>query len=301
MIGFVLSGGANRGALEVGALQSLLAHGIQANLVAGTSAGALNGVHFAYDPTPAGLELLAQKWLSISKNDVFPGNRLTMAWRVLTGQDSLVSGDNFYNTVKRYIPQGARTFRDLQIPFFAVTVDILSATTIVFGDELDVEVFEPVLASASFPIVLPPVILDGFQLTDGGVTSIVPIEVALLRGATELYVVDLEPDVSKTQPIHGVVPIAVQTLLTSLREQLIDDLRDAAKAGALVHHVNITAFADLDVFDFSKTAQLIEAGRAAMDLYLDHPKPNTIRPLAATGAQAVTPRRMPRGGRPLRE
>ncbi len=99
MIGFVLSGGANRGALQVGALQSLVAHGIKANLVAGTSAGALNGVYYACDPTPAGLEQLAQKWLNTRKNDVFPGNKLTMAWRVLTGQDSLVSGDNFRRTL----------------------------------------------------------------------------------------------------------------------------------------------------------------------------------------------------------
>jgi hypothetical protein len=97
------------------------------------------------------------------------------------------------------------------------------------------------------------------------------------------------------------VPIAIQTLLTSLSEQLIDDLRDASQAGALVHHVNITAFADIDLFDFSKMAQMIEAGRAAMDRYLDNPRPNTIRPLAAAGAQAASTRRMPRGGRPLRE
>jgi NTE family protein len=300
MIGFVLSGGANRGALQVGALQSLVAHGIKANLVAGTSAGALNGVYYAYDPTAAGMEALAQNWLNTTKNDVFPGNRLTMAWRVLTGQDSLVSGDNFYRTLQRYIPPGARTFRDLKIPFYAVTVDILSATTIVFGDELDVAAFDPVRASASFPIVLPPVIIDGFQLTDGGVTASVPIEVALLRGATELYVIDLEPDIAKTQPIHGVAPIAIQTLQTSLREHLLDDLRDASQAGALVHHVNITDFADLDLFDFSRAAQLIEAGRAAMERYLDHPKPNIIRPLAAR-TPAIATRRVPRGGRPLRE
>jgi NTE family protein len=301
MIGFVLSRGANRGALQVGALQSLVAHGIKANLVVGTSAGALNGVYYAYDPTAAGMDQLAQNWLNTKKNDVFPGNKLTMAWRVLTGQDSLVSGDNFRRTLERYIPSDARTFRKLKIPFYAVTVDILSATTIIFGDELDVEVLDPILASASFPNVLPPVVIDSFQLTDGGVTSVVPIEVALLRGATELYVIDLEPNVGKTQPIHGVVPIAIQTLLTSLREQLLDDLRDASKAGAIIHHVNITAFADVDLFDFSKTAQMIEAGRAAMDQYLNNPKPNTIRPLAEAAAQAVSTQRMPRGGRPLRE
>jgi NTE family protein len=301
MIGFVLSGGANRGALEVGALQALTAHNIKANLVVGTSAGALNGVYYAYDPTPAGLDQLAQLWINTKKDDIFPGNKLTMAWRVLTGQDSLVSGDNFRRTFMRYIPAGARTFRDLKIQFYAVTADIVSATTIIFGDEPDTPVADPVLASASFPIVLPPVLIDGFQLTDGGATAVVPIEAALLRGATELYVIDLEPDVSKQQPIHGVLPIAQQTLITSLREQLIDDLRDAAKAGAIVHHINIQDFADLDLFDFSKTAQLIEAGRAAAEQYLNAPKPNTIRPLATASAFATTAPRMPRGGRPLRE
>jgi NTE family protein len=301
MIGFVLSGGANRGPLQVGALQSLVAHGIKANLVAGTSAGALNGVYYACNPTAAGMEQLAQKWLTTTKNDVFPGNKLTMAWRVLTGQDSLVSGDNFRRTLARYLPPEVRTFRDLKIPFYPVTADILSATTIVFGDEPDTPLLDPVLASASFPIVLPPVMIDGFQLTDGGVTAVVPIEAALLRGATELYVIDLEPDVSKTQPVHSILPIAQQTLITSLREQLIDDLRDASHAGAIVHHINITAFADIDLFDFSKTAQMIEAGRVATDLYLDHPKPNTIRPLTPLAAQEAAAPRMPRGGRPLRE
>lgn len=300
MIGFVLSGGANRGALQVGALQSLLAHQVKANLVVGTSAGALNGVYFASDPTPAGLEQLAQLWITTKKNDIFPGNKLTMAWRVLTGQDSLVSGDNFRRTLQRYVPPQARTFRDLKIPFYTVTADILSATTIIFGDELDTPVLDPVLASASFPIVLPPVLIDGFQLTDGGVTAVVPIEAALLRGATELYVIDLEPEVARTTPIHGVLPVAQQTLITSLREQLIDDLRDAHKAGAVVHHVNITAFAEIDLFDFSQTAQLIEAGRTAMNQYLNNPKPNIIRPLAPPHALSVAPR-MPHGGRPLRE
>ena len=44
---------------------------------------------------------------------------------------------------------------------------MLSATTIIFGDEADTPLLEPVLASASFPIVLPPVEYDGFQLSDG--------------------------------------------------------------------------------------------------------------------------------------
>src|SRR5512136_465002 len=106
MIGFVLSGGANRGALQVGALQSLVAHGIKANLVVGTSAGALNGVYYAFDPTANGMQQLAQRWINTKREDIFPGNRLTMAWRVLTGQDSLVNGNAFRRTLQRTLPPG---------------------------------------------------------------------------------------------------------------------------------------------------------------------------------------------------
>lgn len=296
-IAFVLSGGANRGPLEIGALQSLVAHNIKADLIVGTSAGALNGVYYAARPTTAGMQELADIWIKATVNDAFPGgNNLSMAWRAITGKDSLIDGAALRNTVQRSLPPGATKFGDLQIPFYAVTADIISATTIIFGDEADTPLLEPVLASASFPIVLPPVEYDGFQLSDGGVTAVVPIEVALQRGATELYVIDLEPPTAKSEAVRGVLPIAMQTLTTSLREQLLDDLRDVIKAGATLHHVNITAFPDLSLFDFTQTAKLIDAGRIAMDTYLNAPKPNTIKPLTTT-AQAL--RRMPKGGRPL--
>jgi NTE family protein len=296
-IAFVLSGGANRGPLEIGALQSLVAHNIRADLVVGTSAGALNGVYYAARPTAAGMQELAAIWINAKVDDAFPGaNNFSMALRAIFGKDSLIDGAALRRTVQRSLPPGATKFGDLQIPFYAVTADIMSATTIVFGDEPDTPLLEPVLASASFPIVLPPVEYDGFQLSDGGVTAIVPIEVALQYHATELYVIDLEPPVARSEPQRGVLPIALQTLMTSLREQLIDDLRDAITAKATLHHVNITAFPDLNLFDFSQTRALIDAGRVAMDTYLDAPRPNILRPLSAT---AAAPRRMPRGGRPL--
>lgn len=297
MIAFVLSGGANRGPLETGALQSLVAHNIKADFVVGTSAGALNGVYYAYDPTPAGMQKLADVWIKTKVQEIFPNpNRLAMAWRVLTGRDSLVDGKNFLNTIQKYLP--GKTFADLKIPFYAVTADLLSAQMIVFGDDPSTELLEPVAASASFPIVLPPIEIDDFQLSDGGVTAIVPIQAALDRGATELYVIDLEPVVAKSAPVRGVLNIAMQTLMTALRAQLITDLKVAIKAGMKVHHVNITAFPDLDLFDFSQAAQLVEVGRLAMDTYLNAPKPNVIRPLSAT-VQSLP--RVPRGGKAMRQ
>ena len=51
MIACVLSGGANRNPWVTGTLQSLVVYNITADLAIGTSAGALNGVYDAHDPT----------------------------------------------------------------------------------------------------------------------------------------------------------------------------------------------------------------------------------------------------------
>jgi predicted acylesterase/phospholipase RssA len=48
---FVFAGGGSFGAIQVGMLHSLAAHGITADMVVGSSVGALNGAFYAGDPT----------------------------------------------------------------------------------------------------------------------------------------------------------------------------------------------------------------------------------------------------------
>jgi len=54
-VAFVLSSGANLGAVQVGMLRALIEHGIYPDIVVGCSVGALNGAGLAQDPTPAGV------------------------------------------------------------------------------------------------------------------------------------------------------------------------------------------------------------------------------------------------------
>ena len=56
---FVFAGGGSFGAIQVGMLHSLAAHGITADMVVGSSVGALNGAFYAGDPTLEGVERLA--------------------------------------------------------------------------------------------------------------------------------------------------------------------------------------------------------------------------------------------------
>lgn len=272
----VLSGGGNRGAIEVGVLQSLVEHGIQPDLVVGTSAGALNGLFFCMFPDAAGIQRLINIWLNTTSQDVFPGNLFSVAWRILTNQNGFVSNTSMINYVKKNIGRDDVTFGDLKTPLYVATTDLISAKLVAFGDDKSMKVLLPVVASAAFPLVVEPVLFENYQLTDGGVVEFAPLKVAMARGAQEGYVIDLAPVLAKSAPLQGTLDLALQMLDTALHKGMVDDLEDAQEAGVTVHHIQIPVMPDLSLFDFSKTKQLIADGKAAMDAYLRSPQPNVI-------------------------
>src|SRR3954464_8657058 len=70
---FVLGGGGNLGAVQVGMLRALVEHGIGADLVVGCSVGALNGVAYAQEPSLVGVARLEQLWRELEGRDVMHG------------------------------------------------------------------------------------------------------------------------------------------------------------------------------------------------------------------------------------
>ena len=75
---FVLSGGASLGAIQVGMLHALYEREIQPDLIAATSAGALNGAFIAARPqNVATAGELAEIWIGLRRGTVFPLNPLT--------------------------------------------------------------------------------------------------------------------------------------------------------------------------------------------------------------------------------
>ena len=68
----VLAGGGSFGAIQAGMLHSLATHGIAADMVVGSSVGALNGAYYAGNPTLEGIEHLEAIWRGLRRRDVFP-------------------------------------------------------------------------------------------------------------------------------------------------------------------------------------------------------------------------------------
>src|SRR5687767_12555674 len=70
---FVLSGGGSLGAVQVGMLRALHAHGYRPDLLIGTSAGALNAAFVAsHGYTSESLAALGGAWRQMRRRDVFP-------------------------------------------------------------------------------------------------------------------------------------------------------------------------------------------------------------------------------------
>src|SRR5436190_1249804 len=61
-IAFVLGGGGNLGAIQVGMLQAVLERGIAPDLIVGCSVGAVNGSALAAEPTVTGAIRMAEVW-----------------------------------------------------------------------------------------------------------------------------------------------------------------------------------------------------------------------------------------------
>jgi NTE family protein len=174
---FIFAGGGSFGAVQVGMLRSLVAHGLQADMVVGSSVGAMNGAHYAGTPTVEGVDRLAAIWRGLRRQDVFP-----IAWRTLLKlpfkRDFLVGSDGLRRLVHTHLPYG--NLQDAEVPLHIVATDILSGDAVVLSEG---SVAEAIIASTAIPAAFAPVRFGGRYLADGAITSCTPVRVAVGRGA----------------------------------------------------------------------------------------------------------------------
>ena len=83
-LAFVLSGGAARGALQVGALRALLEADIRPDMLVGTSIGAVNAAYLALRGVSLeSIGRLAENWRDAAHADLLPTNYLCVTLSAL--------------------------------------------------------------------------------------------------------------------------------------------------------------------------------------------------------------------------
>jgi NTE family protein len=180
---FVLSGGGNLGALQVGMLRALFERRIEPDLVLGCSVGALNGAAIAAEPSLAMIGRLQDLWRTIADANVMPAGLLPTTVQLARKGEAIGDMTNLRRVVEEVLP--VNRFEDLVVPFQCVAAALIEGTETWFDHGA---LIEPILASSALPAVYPPVTVDGIRYLDGAVVNDVPVSRAVDLEADRIFV-----------------------------------------------------------------------------------------------------------------
>jgi NTE family protein len=258
---FVFAGGGSFGAIQVGMLHSLAAHGISADMVVGSSVGALNGAYYAGDPTLKGVQRLETIWRGLTRRDVFP-----VTWRTLLGflwrRDFLIPHDGIRKLIDDHIPY--RNLQDAQVPLHIVTTDIISGDSVVLSEG---STAEAIVASTAIPGAFAPIRYKDFYLADGAISSNTPVRVAVAKGARRLIILPTGYACAMHAPPVGAVANALHALTLLIARQLVSELEGLDPG---IEYYVVPPLCPLvgSPYDFSRTADHIERAVATTDAWL---------------------------------
>ena len=258
---FVFAGGGSFGAIQVGMMHSLAAHGISADMVVGSSVGAINGAYYAGDPTLKGVQQLETIWRGLQRDDVFP-----ITWRTLLGflwrRDFLIPHDGIRKLVDDYIPY--RKLEQAKLPVHIVATDIISGDSVVMSEG---SVAEAIIASTAIPGAFAPIRYKGHYLSDGAVSSNTPIKIAVRQGARRLIILPTGHACATTTPPVGAVANVLHALTLLIARQLVSELESLDPA---IKYYVVPPLCPLvgSPYDFSRTSDHIARAIESTDAWL---------------------------------
>jgi len=260
---FVFAGGGSLGAVEVGMLKALVAAGVRADLVVGSSVGALNAAYFAARPNEKGVKRLDAVWRGLRTGDVFPFSPLRALLALLGYADGLTDPSNLKALLMRELP--FQRLEQARVPCHVVATDILNGDEVVLSSGPAVDAL---LASAAIPGVFPPVELDGRDLCDGGVSSNTPIATAISLGAGRIVVMPTGFPCDLPSPPSGAVAMAVHAINLLINHQLVVDIERFHDAATITVVPPACPLA-VSPLDFSSVGEMIDRATESTRRWLD--------------------------------
>ena len=278
-LGIALGGGGAKGFAHIGVLKALGQAGIEFDVVAGTSVGALVGAVYVAGKLPE-LERISRRYgvkdLPFLLGPTWP-------------RKGLFSG----NYIERLLNDIVRVenIEDLGKPFAAIAVDLNKAEVVTFTRG---NLSRAVHASMSIPGLFKPVIDGDMILVDGGVLEPVPVNALRCLGADIVVAVDL---LSNLSPISGGVktrPVFVDYIRSLAEKFYMEDLIgakdreneiamslvDIIQRSSIIAQRRLTEYnfrddtpdlvidpplSGIKVLDFHRGESIIEAGRQAAE------------------------------------
>lgn len=261
-----MSGGANKGAYQLGVLKSLMGErSHEYDIITGISVGALNaaGLGMTKKGQPrASINWLIRFWLNNVDDGVIWRRHFPLGMIQGLFKDSLFDSNPLQRLVKKEFDHDRISNCGRLISVGAVS---LTTGELRFVDNSSEEFLPWLLASSAYPLAFSPIRSNGQLWTDGGVTNITPIGEAVRLGADEIDVI-MTSDPFKIESFDSDNPnllsIGVRTLDLMTTQIMKHDLQitglknDLAEFKEKYRHVKINLFIPTaklsdDPFDFS--------------------------------------------------
>ncbi|OGN95709.1 MAG: hypothetical protein A2Z71_06950 [Chloroflexi bacterium RBG_13_50_21] len=229
-IALILSGGGARGAFQVGAEKyAREVKGYHWDIIAGVSVGALNGAMLAMHRYTRLMEL----WDSISDPQVYTGGfNLVSLVKLMFGAKSFYGNAPLQKLMQHEFEAG-RIIDDLHVG----AVSLISGEYVQFTKE-SLELARAILASASIPVVWPPVDVapDRTAMVDGGVRNISPVGDVLDLEPDEIVIINCSPEQPSNTPhaSANVLSIGMRALDIMQNEIFVNDMKEFLRINALV-------------------------------------------------------------------
>lgn len=258
----VLAGGGSFGAVQVGMLRALVAHGIAPDLVIGSSVGAINGAYFAGAPNADGVARLEAIWRGLRRSEVFP-----IAWRgilrLLANGSGAVDASGLRRVLEQCLPY--QTFERAAVPLHVVATDLLTGGTVRLSSG---PVVDAVLASCAIPAIFSPVRIGERCLIDGAIASNTPVSVAVELGARRVIVLPTGFACALESPPRGAIASALHAVTLLIAHQLVMEVERYHEQAEIITVPPLCPLAS-SPYDFSRAGELIERAAEQTQRWLE--------------------------------
>ncbi|HNX28872.1 MAG TPA: patatin-like phospholipase family protein [Syntrophomonadaceae bacterium] len=270
-LGLVLGGGGLKGMAHIGVLQVLAEHRIPVYSISGTSSGSIIAAFFAAGISPYEMERIV---LNLKPSDyldynisgllkyglglLLPGKNPTL--------DGLIKGQKLEDLMA-YITD-YKKLCEVKIPIAIIACNIDTGEEVVFSNidpmtenqvvfVQDALLSEAIRSSTSIPGIFVPYILNGMQLVDGALKSVVPVSIQIAMGSEYIMTVNLGRE-HYQESVAGILQIISRTI-----DILVYETSDTAET--LYSDLSINPLIpEVRIDETEKIASIIRAGRRAM-------------------------------------
>lgn len=270
-VGLVLSGGGAKGLAHIGVLKAIEEAGVKIDYIGGTSMGAIVGGLYAsgYNAaqidsifTVSDFDKLLKDYIPRSSKNFYEKENderyaLTLPfdnWKIGVPY-AYSKGLNIYGLLNKLLHKDRhiRDFKQLETPFLCIATDIESGKQVLLDHGY---LSQAIMASATFPSLFSPVLLEDKLLIDGGVVNNYPIDEVRKLGADIIIGVDVQDGLKSREDLKNATRILVQ--ISNL--QMMDKMKSKKDRTDIYIKPDISEY---NVISFSDGEQIIKKGEEA--------------------------------------